>query len=280
MNKLTTIFKANWKLIMFSYLLFSISSILQFTYPKVLGDTIDHLVAKDYYYIWHLGIVFAGMMFFGYISRTYDVKVFSSIYRKFASKEVDNQIENRVDASKINGRLTLMNAVINFFEVDIATIMQTIYGLIVSIYFISLVSVPIVFGLIISGVLILLLSYYFSPKIAKITKSRNDISEEQTDIVSTLKMRFINNLLRRKQKLDIKSVKINAQYFIFIEMIAYLSVTILLTYYVMYNKVTIGSVFSTYRYMFDFSNAVIGLTYIIPSFINIKDVINRLETEN
>jgi ABC-type bacteriocin/lantibiotic exporter with double-glycine peptidase domain len=280
MNKLTQIFKDNWKWIMLSYLLFSISSILQFTYPKVLGDTIDHLVAKDYFYVWHLGLVFVGMMFFGYISRTYDVKVFSSIYRKFASKEVDNQIENGVDSSKINGRLTLMNSIVNFFEVDIATIMQTIYGLVVSIYFISLVSVPIVIGLIISGLLVLGLSYYFSPKIAKITQARNDISEEQTDVVATLKMRFINNLLRKKQKLDIKSVKLNAKYYILIEIIIYASVTALLTYYVMNNNVTIGSVFSTYRYMFDFSNAVIGLNYIIPSFINIKDVIKRLEIEN
>lgn len=280
MNKLISIFKTNWLSITLSYLLFSISAILSFTYPKVIGNTIDHLVAKDYFYIWHLGLLFLGMMFFGYVSRTYDVKVFSSLYRRFASKEIDNQIVNGVETSKINGRLTLMNSIISFFEVDIPSMMQTFYGIIVSIYFISLISSTIVIGLIVTGILILLLSYYFTPKIARITKDRNDISEEQTDIVATLKMNFINNLLRRKQKLDIKSVKLNAKYFILIQMIAYFAVTLLLTYYVMFSKVTIGSVFSTYQYMFDFCNAIVGITYVIPSFINIKDVINRLETEN
>ena len=47
----------------------------------------------------------------------------------------------------------------------------------------------------------------------------------------------------------------------------------------MYNEVTIGSVFSTYRYMFDFCNALLGIPMIISSYINIKDVIKRLEVE-
>ena len=280
MGKLVKIFKDNWFVISLSYFLFSISSIISFIYPKVLGNTIDHLVAKDYFYLWHLGLLFLGMMFFGYISRTYDVKVFSKIFRKFASSEVNNQIEKNVESTKINGRLTLMNSIVNFFESDITSIIQTFYGLTVSIYFISMVSLPIVFGLLIAGVFIIGLSYYFSPKIANITKQRNDISEEQTDIVSSLKINLINNLLRRKQKLDIKSVKLNAKFFISIEMVAYFFITVLLGYYVITAKVTIGSVFSTYRYMFDFCNAVIGITYVIPSFINIKDVVKRLDTEN
>lgn len=279
MDKLISIFKENWKTISLSYILVSINATLVFIYPKVLGDTIDKLVVKDYTYIWHLVAIFIGFVVFGYISRVYDVKVFSSIYRKFASKEIENQINKGIDNSKINGRLTLMNSVIHFFEQDIATIMQTILGLIISVYFISNVSGIIVLGLIISGAITIAVSYYFSPKISKITCEKNNLSEEQTDVIYSMKMNFINNLLMRKQKLDVKAMRINAKYFIFIDMIAYISITILLAYYVMFNKVTIGSVFSTYRYMFDFANSVIGLTYIIPSFINIKDVINRLKNE-
>lgn len=280
MQKLIDIFKRHWLAILFSYFLFSLSSILEYTYPKVLGDTIDHLVNRDYSYIWKLALVFIGMMFFDYVSRTYDIKVFSGIYRKFASKEINNQIDNGVDSSKINGRLTLMHSIIRFFEYDIATVIQTFYGIVVSIYFISLVSTQIVFWLLISSIAFVVLSLYYAPKIAKITKSSNDIAEEQTQVVITKKIGLINNLLRKKQKLNITSVKLNAQYYVFIQFVVYLTVTLLLVYYVMHNKVTIGSVFSTYRYMFDFCSSVISLTYIVPSIINIKDVINRLETEN
>ena len=89
-----------------------------------------------------------------------------------------------------------------------------------------------------------------------------------------------NNLLKRGQHLSLKLSGIDAKFGIWIQTIVYGSVTALLTYYVMFNKVSVGSVFSTYRYMFDFCNSLLGTPMIIISYINIKDVIKRLETEN
>ena len=280
MLKLKNIFKENWKAITFSYSLFSINSILMLVYPKVLGNTIDHLMDKDYNYIWYMVGNFVLMMFFGYISRIYDIKVFSGIYRKFASEETYKQIESGVETTKINGRLTLMNNIVKFFEFDMIIVIQTFLGVLVSIYFLSLVSLPIVFFLILSGLAIVGASYYYSPKLAAMTSLNNDISEEQTEIIATRKISGINNLLRRGQKIAIKRAYIDSKFGLWIQAIVYGSVTALLTYYVMYNKVTIGSVFSTYRYMFDFCNALLGLPMILTSYINIKDVVKRLETEN
>lgn len=280
MLKLKNIFKENWKAITFSYSLFSINSILMLVYPKVLGNTIDHLMDKDYNYIWYMVGNFVLMMFFGYISRIYDIKVFSGIYRKFASDETYKQIESGVETTKINGRLTLMNNIVKFFEFDMIIVIQTFLGVLVSIYFLSLVSLPIVFFLILSGLAIVGASYYYSPKLAAMTSLNNDISEEQTEVIATRKIGGINNLLRRGQKIAIKRAYIDSKFGLWIQAIVYGSVTALLTYYVMYNKVTIGSVFSTYRYMFDFCNALLGLPMILTSYINIKDVVKRLETEN
>ena len=279
MVKLKLIFKENWKAITFSYTLFSINSILMLVYPKVLGNTIDHLIAKDYTYIWYMVGTFVLLMFFGYISRIYDIKVFSGIYRKFASNETHKQIEAGVETTKINGRLTLMNNIVKFFEYDMIMVIQTILGVVGSIYFLSLVSWPIVGFLILTGLAIVGASYYYSPKLAAMTALNNDISEEQTDIIATRKISGINNLLRRAQKISIKRAYIDSEFSLWIQAVVYGSVTALLTYYVMYNKVTVGSVFSTYRYMFDFCNALLGLPTILTSYINIKDVVKRLETE-
>jgi hypothetical protein len=279
MVKLKVMFMNNWKAITFSYSLFSINSILMLVYPKVLGNAIDHLMAKDYSYIWYLVGTFVLIMFFGYISRIYDIKVFSKIYRKFASDETHKQIEAGVETTKINGRLTLMNNIVRFFEVDMIVVIQTFIGVVGSIYFLSLVSLPIVGFMILSGIAIIGASYYYSPKLAAMTKLNNDISEEQTDIIARRKIGAVNNLLRRGQKIAVKSAYINSEFGLWIQGIVYGSVTALLTYYVMYNTVTIGSVFSTYRYMFDFCNALLGLPTILTSYINIKDVVKRLEIE-
>jgi hypothetical protein len=280
MNKLKVMFNENWKSIMFSYSLFMINSILMVMYPKVLGESIDHLIAKDYSYIWYLVSTFVAIMFFGYISRIYDTKVFSGIYRRFASIETHKQIESDVETSKVNGRLTLMHYIVQFFERDMLVVLQTIIGLIGAIYFLSLVSWTIVGFLIITSILILGATFYYSPKIANITSQYNDLSEEQTDVISTRNISSINNLLKRGQHLSLKLSNIDAKFSIWIQGIVYGSVTGLLTYYVMFNNVSVGSVFSTYRYMFDFCNALLGVPTIITSYINIKDVIKRLETEN
>lgn len=279
MDKLKIIFKNNWKSIMLSYTLFSINSILMLMYPKILGNTIDHLIAKDYTYIWYMIGTFLLLMFFGYISKIYDIKVFSGIFRRFASEETKKQFENGVETTKINGRLTLMHSVIRFFEFDMIVVLNTIFGVLGSLYFLSLVSWPIVGFLLISGLAILAASYYYSPKLAAMTKLNNDISEEQTDIISDRKIKGVNNLLRRGQKIAIKKSYIDSNFGLWIQTIVYGSVTALLTYYVMYNKVTVGSVFSTYRYMFDFCNALLGLPTILTSYLNIKDVVKRLEIE-
>ena len=279
MVKLKVMFMNNWKAITFSYSLFSINSILMLVYPKVLGNTIDHLIAKDYSYIWYMVGTFVLLMFFGYISRIYDIKVFSGIYRKFASIETNKQIEAGIETTKINGRLTLMNNIVRFFEYDMIVVIQTFIGVVGSIYFLSLVSLPIVGFLLLSGLAIVGASYYYSPKLAAMTALNNDISEEQTDIIGKRKIGGVNNLLRRGQKIAIKRAYIDSNFGVWIQAIVYGSVTALLTYYVMYSKVTVGSVFSTYRYMFDFCNALLGLPMILTSYINIKDVVRRLEIE-
>lgn len=279
MDKLKKIFRENWKQISLSYFLFSINSILLLVYPKILGNTIDHLIAHQYNYIWYMVLTFLFLMVFGYVSRIYDIRVFSAIHRKFASAETNKQFDNGVETTKINGRLTLMNSVVRFFEFDMIVVLQTFFGVVGSMYFLYLVSPTIVGYLILTGIAILLATHYYSPKLAAMTKLSNDISEEQTEVIGTRKIRGVNNLLRRMQKIAIKRSYIDSNFGLWIQTIVYGSVTALLTYYVMNNKVTVGSVFSTYRYMFDYCNFLLGLPVILTSYINIKDVLNRLETE-
>lgn len=280
MGKLKQIFKENWVGITVSYTLFSLQAISMLIYPKVLGNTIDHLIAKDYSYIIYLLLTFFSVMIFNYLSRVYDTIIFSKIYRRFASIETNKQLVNDVETTKINGRLNLMSSIIQFFERDMLLVLQAFFGLVGSMYFISLVDKAMLFYLIISGVLTLIVSYYFTPKIGAITKLSNDISEEQTEIVNKRNIGLLNNLLRRKQHLSVKLSNIDAKFFFLIQFIAYGTVTSLLTYYVAFNPVSVGSVFSTYRYLFDFVVSVSIVPTLLTSFINIKDVIKRLETEN
>jgi hypothetical protein len=279
MDRLKLIFKEHWGKILISYLLFTLQSVSIVVYPKVLGEFIDHLIVKDYSYVKYLLLTFFCLMVFNYLSRIYDTKVFSKIYRRFASVETNRQFENGVESTKINGRITLMSSVVSFFEHNMITILNLVYGLIGSIYFISLVDSSMLLYLGLSGVATIVVTYYFTPKITLITKESNDLSEHQSDIVNTRKISLVNNLLRSRQKLSIKYSNLDAKFSFLVQFIAYGTVTSLITYYVLTNNVTVGGVFSTYRYLFDFCISVSYIPSLIPSLINIKDVIKRLDNE-
>ena len=92
------------------------------------------------------------------------------------------QIETGVETTKINGRLTLMHNIVRFFEFDMIVVLNTIFGVLGSLYFLSLVSWPIVGFLLISGLAILAASYYYSPKLAAMTRLNNDISEHPPEL--------------------------------------------------------------------------------------------------
>jgi hypothetical protein len=185
MGKLKQMFKENWGKILLSYFLFTLQAISIIIYPKVLGEFIDHLIVKDYSYVIYLVLTFLGLMVFNYISRVYDTKVFSKIYRRFASIETSKQFDNGIESTKINGRLTLMSSIVSFFERDMITILNTIYGIMGSLYFISLVDPSMIFYLILSGIATIGVTYYFTPKIKVITKESNDLSEHQSDAINT-----------------------------------------------------------------------------------------------
>jgi ABC-type multidrug transport system fused ATPase/permease subunit len=280
MQKLFSIFKDNWVSICFSYTLFTFQSLFILIYPKVLGNFIDSLIAKDYSYVVWLLLTFLGVVFFNYVGRVYDTIVFSKIYRRFASVETSIQIENGVETTKINGRLTLMNNIVSFFERDMINILHCFYGITASIYFIWSADATMLPYLILSGIATITTTYYFSPRISNLTRETNDLAEKQTEVVNERNISLLNNFLRTRQKLAVRFSNLDAKFFSVIQVIAYGTVTLLTTYYVVYNQVTVGGVFSTYRYLFDFCSSVSSVPFIIFSFINIKDVMKRLENQN
>lgn len=279
MKKLYTIFKKNWVSISFSYLLFTLQSIFIIVYPKVLGNFIDGLIAKDYSYVILMLGTFFGVVFFGFISRIYDTMVFSKIWRRFASVEIDKQFKSGVDTSVINGRLNMMRGVVNFFEHDVLSILNTLFMLMGSLYFIFMTDSGLIPFLFFSMVLTVTVTYIYSPQISNLTRKNNDLIEVQTQTVNERNIASLNNLLRTIQKLSIDFSNLQAKYYALIQIIAYGTVTFLITYYVVFNQVTVGSVFSTYRYLFDFCGAVSNIPVLIWSFANIRDVIKRLDEE-
>jgi len=276
MEKLKTIFKKYKYSILLSYFLLIISNLLIFLYPKVLGDTIDKLISGNYYYVVNLALVFCGFVVTSLASNIYDTIVFAKIKKDLGYSEITNMYGNNIDDSTISARYSMLDNVVSFFESDIRVFINFLLGSIGSLFIIFRINHIMGFGLIISSFVILGMSLYFSPKLSKLIKKRNTLNEKQVSILNRRITHQLKNFLELHRKISIKFSNISAKYNMCIQIAVYFTVTTLLFFYITRGNVTVGSTFSTYRYMFDFCNSVLMLPHLFITWTNLKDVLSRL----
>lgn len=279
-NKLKWIFKKYWKGIMFSYLLVILSNSLFFIYPKVLGNTIDHLINKEYIYLLSIIFLFIGFIVMSFISNIYDTRVFSRLLKDISQDEIKNQLDSGVDSGVINGRYGMLSSIISFFENDIPQFISSMISIIGSLILIFMIDIYMGFGLILSGIVSLGISKMIVPKLTEIRKRSNDLNESQTNILTGRNIIRFNRLTTLKQLLSLRNSYISAIFFVLIQLVAYGTVSILILYYIINLDITVGSTFSTYRYLFEFCGSITVLPNIISNVINLKDILNRFEEEN
>jgi ABC-type bacteriocin/lantibiotic exporter with double-glycine peptidase domain len=183
---------------------------------------------------------------------------------------------NNVDDSTISGRYSMLGSVVSFFESDIRVFINFLLGTIGSLFIIFSIDKMMGFGLIASSFVILGISLYYSPKLSKLTKKSNNLNEKQVYILNKRVAQQLMRFLGMSQKIRVKFSNISAKYNMWIQISVYCTVTALLFYYITRGNVTVGSTFSTYRYMFDFCNSVLMLPHLFITWANLKDVLSRL----
>jgi ABC-type multidrug transport system fused ATPase/permease subunit len=276
MNKLKEIFKRYKYKIIASYALLVVSNFLMFLYPKILGNTIDKLIAGDYYYIINLALVFLGFVLTSLASNVYDTIVFSKIKKDISKEEIVKMYDNNIDDSTISGRYSMLDSIVSFFENDISILINFLLGSIGSLFIIFGVNHIMGFGLVFSSLIILCFSMYYSPKLSKLTIKRNNLHEKQVSVINKRITFQLERFLLLNRKISIKFSNISSKYNMWIQVSVYFTVTALLFYYISCGNVTVGSTFSTYRYMFDFCNSVLMLPHLFITWMNLKDVLSRL----
>jgi ABC-type multidrug transport system fused ATPase/permease subunit len=275
MDKLIAIFKEYKYSIVFSYLLIVVSEFLMFLYPKILGNTIDRMIVGDYYSLISLAALFFGFILTSLASNVYDTIVFSRIRKNLANREIEKMYDKNIDTSVISGRYNMLDSVVGFFELNVAHFIKFVIGTVGSCYIVFTINYVLGLGLLVAGLLIVMLSFYFSPRIAKVTILRNNYNEKQVSVFSGKILFQLNRFLEANRLLSIKYSNITAKYNLYIQAICYSAVTILLFVYIAMGNITVGSTFSTYRYMFDFCNSVLILPSLFTVWVNLKDVISR-----
>jgi len=276
---LKDLFKNNRASLFFVYLLFLIESLLSLIYPMILGNSIDEFISGNHYII-NLIFVLGGFVYFSYLRRIYDTRVFSTIYRKMILRYIGSEIDKNEKTSVINARTNMLNTVVSFFEIDLPYIFYSIFSIIGSVLIIMFYY-NIFIGLFILVFLIPIyyISEYFRKLLSVKYNESNNINEKDVEIIDTKDKLNIKHHYILKNLLSIQISNIDAKNNLFNHSINYLVIVIVLILFIIFDDPTVGVIMGLYNYVLNYISGVGLIPNLILRYEYLKDVLNRVEYE-
>jgi ABC-type multidrug transport system fused ATPase/permease subunit len=278
---LKELFKNNRGSLFFVYLLFFIESLLSLIYPMILGNSIDEFISGNYYYIINLVLVLGGFVYFSYLRRIYDTRVFSTIYRKMILRYIGSEIDKNEKTSVINARTNMLNTVVSFFEVDLPYIFYSLFSIIGSV-FIIMFYYNVLIGLFILVFLIPIyyISEYFRKLLSVKYNESNNINEKDVEVIDSKDKLNIKHHYILKNLLSIQISNIDARNNLFNYSVNYLVIVIVLILFIIFDDPTIGIIMGLYNYVLNYISGVGMIPNLILRYEYLKDVLNRIEYKN
>lgn len=277
MNLVKNLFKEHYKKLIFAYSLFVLESVILLSYPLVLGNTIDKIIASEYYYVIYLILVLGGFMLTAYTRRIYDTKIFTTIYRKVVLDYINKEIDNKTTTSTINARSSMLKSIVDFLEIDFPYIFHAvfaIFGSVVIIMFNYNLYVGLFVGFFIIPILIS--SRYFSRKLSVKYSESNDLHEKDVNIIDSLDKINIKHHFINKNLLQIRISNIDAKNNFTNELINYSLIILSLVMFTLFESVTVGTIMALYQYIIKFTHGAFMIPSLTIRYVYLKDVINRI----
>lgn len=166
--------------ITFIWFLDVLESLILISNPYIIGNCIDGLLKKDYF--WLIILIIMDIIFL--LSRTtnkfWDTRIYSDIVEDESYNYYIKMIDSNSDNSLISARLELVDEIPNFLEIDFFQILNMIGGIAVSLFFLCFNSTFLVFLFAsISVILIPAITYRFQKDIVKNNRQYKNLEEKR-----------------------------------------------------------------------------------------------------
>ena len=187
--------------ITFIWLLDVLESLIIISDPYIIGNCIDGLLKKDFF--WLVILIIINIVF--WLSQTannfFDTKIYSHIIEDESYCYYSKMIQTDADSSLISARLDLIDEIPNFLEIHIFEILNIIGGIAASLLFLYFNSTLFVFSFsIISVALIPAVTYRYQKGIVENNKQHKNLEEERMNQIAgrdkLAYKRYIQNLLK------------------------------------------------------------------------------------
>lgn len=258
-----------------------LESIIIISNPYIIGNCIDGLLTKDYF--WLIILIIAETTF--WISRTVnkflDTRIYSNIIKEESYNYYSKMIKTDAECSLIGARLDLIDDIPNFLEVDFFQILNIIGGIIVSLVFLYLNSTSLVFYFAITSVILIpSATYQFQKKIINNNKLYKDLDEKRMKKIASrdklIYKRYLQNILDiniSNSDLDTKIFFVSNLLQMMLLFFSILSITYI-------DNFTGGLLFSTVTYVDMLNGYVSDINDNLISLQDLKETTYRLKEEN
>ena len=187
--------------ITFIWLLDVLESLIIISDPYIIGNCIDGLLKKDFF--WLVILIIINIVF--WLSQTannfFDTRIYSHIIEDESDCYYSKMIQTDADSSLISARLDLIDEIPNFLEIHFFEILNIIGGIAASLLFLYFNSTLFVFSFsIISVALIPAVTYRYQKGIVENNKQHKNLEEERMNQIAgrdkLAYKRYIQNLLK------------------------------------------------------------------------------------
>jgi ABC-type bacteriocin/lantibiotic exporter with double-glycine peptidase domain len=265
-----------WGLVMV-YTLNLLEELAYLLIPAAAGMLINSFLSGKGWGLAAFSLAYLGWQGAATFRRILDTQVFTLVYTQVVERTVAHHKETKIDTSTINARIELLKSVVEFFEVDLPFLINsllTMFGAAALLFFYNANLALICIIVIVPS---LILNYFFGRKMALVTEKVNNAYEQQVEIIETHALPEIKTYLQQVRRLNIQKSNLEAINFGMIEVFVFIMIVVSLYIICHTPQLNYGSIVATYGYILRFAYSFDFIPHLTARLASIRDVIGRLE---
>ena len=262
----------------FTYVLFTLEMSGSLLKPYFLGEAVNDLLRGSYHYLLVFLLAHLAWLLIGMARMLYDTRTYTAIYNNIIIQFLARQ-KNDHNVSKLSALSTLSREYTDFLEFDLIHILEAVYNIIGSLFFIYFYDKHVIALCLIVLMPVLLVSRFYGRKMEKLTQNKNDELEKQIDVISTFNPTEIKTHYALLRKWQIKISDQQAFSFGIMESFVMVLLGLALVISTKYNAQTLnaGEIIGFYFYILRFTTGLDTIPYITEKYAALKDITRRIQ---
>ncbi|MCT4665076.1 MAG: ABC transporter six-transmembrane domain-containing protein [Flavobacteriales bacterium] len=272
MDTKKTFLKHKYRLI-FTFLLVLLESAANLLFPLYIGYAIAGAIEKDFHAVYNLGFLGLALIIIGGFRRLIDSRFYAKLHIELSTKLAENET---VEDTKKSARLYMLTEIIEFFENQIPTLIQSTIGLFGVAFIIMSLNWNVFVMAVLSGVLVMVLYWLTSKKTIRFNEEYNNEVEKQVAVVHKGEQTELKKHITRLNKINIKLSDLETINFSITWVFMMIFLLFAIVFSVDTEQVEYGALFALIMYAYQYIESVVSLPFFYQQWLRLKEIYRRL----